>query len=51
MQQHELRQADLAAIFGSQSSVSAVHGGKGEINARRVRRLAKRFHVSAAVFI
>lgn len=51
MQQHELRQADLAGIFGSQSNVSEVLSGKREINARQARLLAKRFGVSPAVFI
>jgi HTH-type transcriptional regulator/antitoxin HigA len=51
MQQHELRQADLAEIFGSQSNVSEVLNGKREINARQARELAKRFRVSPAVFI
>ncbi len=51
MDQHRLRQADLAEIFGSQSNVSEVLNGKREINARQARALAARFHVSAAVFI
>jgi HTH-type transcriptional regulator / antitoxin HigA len=51
MQQHELRQADLSGIFGSQSNVSEVLNGKREINARQARELAKRFAVSPAVFI
>lgn len=51
MQQHELRQADLSEIFGSQSNVSEVLSSKREINARQARLLAKRFGVSPAVFI
>jgi HTH-type transcriptional regulator / antitoxin HigA len=51
MQQHKLRQADLAGIFGSQSNVSEVLNGKREINARQARELGKRFRVSPAVFI
>jgi HTH-type transcriptional regulator/antitoxin HigA len=51
MEQHNLRQADLAEIFGSQSNVSEVLNGKREINARQARALADRFSVSAAVFI
>ena len=51
MEQHNLRQADLAKIFGSQSNVSEVLNGKREINARQARALAGRFGVSAAVFI
>jgi len=51
MDQHGLRQADLADEFGSQSNVSEVLNGKREINARQARALAKRFGVSPAVFI
>jgi HTH-type transcriptional regulator/antitoxin HigA len=51
MDQHNLRQADLAEIFGSQSNVSEVLSGKREINARQARALATRFSVSAAIFI
>ena len=51
MQQHDLRQTDLATIFGSQSNVSEVLSGKREINARQARILAKRFGISPAVFI
>jgi HTH-type transcriptional regulator/antitoxin HigA len=51
MEEHDLRQADLAKIFGSQSNVSEILNGKREINARQARELAQRFHVSPAVFI
>jgi HTH-type transcriptional regulator / antitoxin HigA len=51
MDQHGLRQADLASEFGSQSNVSEVLSGKREINARQARALAKRFGVSPAVFV
>jgi len=51
MEQHGLRQTDLAQDFGSQSNVSEVLSGKREINARQARALAKRFGVSAATFI
>lgn len=51
MEQHELRQSDLAEIFGSQSNVSEILSGKREINARQARLLAKRFKVSPAAFI
>ena len=51
MEQHDLRQADLATIFGSQSNVSEILNGKREINARQARALAKRFGVSPAVLI
>jgi HTH-type transcriptional regulator / antitoxin HigA len=51
MEQHDLRQTDLAKDFGSQSNVSEVLSGKREINARQARSLATRFGVSPAVFI
>ena len=51
MQQHKLRQADLAGIFGSQSNVSEVFNSKREINASQARELGKRLQVSPAVFI
>lgn len=50
MQQHELLQSDLTEI-GSQGVVSEVLKGKRELNARQIKRLAKRFDVSPAVFI
>lgn len=50
MQQHDLRQSGLPEI-GSQGVVSEVLTGKRELNARQIKRLAKRFGVSAAVFI
>ena len=51
MEQHGLRQSDLAAVFGSQSNVSEILNGKREINARQARLLATRFKVSPAAFI
>lgn len=50
MEQHGLRQSDLPEI-GSQGVVSDVMRGRRELNAGQIRRLAKRFGVSAAVFI
>jgi HTH-type transcriptional regulator/antitoxin HigA len=51
MQQHGLRQVDLAVLFGSQSNVSEVLNEKRSINARQARALAERFGVSPAVFV
>jgi HTH-type transcriptional regulator/antitoxin HigA len=51
MEQHDLRQVDLAELFGSQSNVSEILNGKREINARQARALGKRFGVSPAAFI
>jgi HTH-type transcriptional regulator/antitoxin HigA len=50
MREHNLRQSDLPEI-GSQGVVSEVLAGKRELNARQIKRLAKRFRVSPAVFI
>jgi len=50
MQEHGLRQSELPEI-GSQGVVSEVLTSKRDLNARQIKRLAKRFGVSAAVFI
>ena len=50
MEEHGLRQADLPEI-GSQGVVSEILSGKRELNLRQIRELAKRFHVSPAVFV
>lgn len=51
MEQHELRQTDLAKEVGGQGVVSEILAGKRDLNARQIRALAKRFSVSPAVFI
>lgn len=50
MEQHDLRQSDLPEI-GAQSVVSAVLGGKRQLNARQIAALARRFKVPADVFV
>ncbi len=50
MREHDLRQSDLPEI-GSQGVVSEVLAGKRDLNARQIKRLAKRFNVSPAVFV
>lgn len=50
MREHELRQSDLPEI-GTQGVVSEVLAGKRELNTRQIRKLAKRFRVSPAVFV
>lgn len=50
MEEHGLRQSDLLEI-GSQGVVSEILNGKRELNVRQIRELARRFHVSPAVFI
>lgn len=51
MQQHGLKQGDLAKELGSQSVVSEVLAGRRDLDVRQVRALARRFRVSSAVFI
>ena len=51
MEEHSLKQTDLAEELGGQSIVSAILNGKRELNTRQVKALAKRFHVSPAVFL
>ena len=51
MEQHALKQADLAPELGTQSVVSEILNGRRQINARQAKALAQRFGVSAAVFI
>ncbi len=50
MEQHGLKQSDLAPLLGGQSVVSAILAGKRELNIRQVRHLSERFQVSPAVF-
>jgi HTH-type transcriptional regulator / antitoxin HigA len=50
MEANDLRQKDLASIFGSESIVSEVLSGKRAINKNHIEKLSKRFHVSPAVF-
>lgn len=50
MEEHELTTASFPEI-GSQEVVSEVLSGKQELSVQHIRALAKRFHVSPAVFI
>lgn len=50
MREHNLRQSDLPEI-GSQGVVSEVLTGKRELNTGQIKRLARRFGVSPAVFV
>jgi HTH-type transcriptional regulator / antitoxin HigA len=47
---HDLRQKDLATVFGSESIVSEVLHKKRELNKTHIEKLSKRFNVSPAVF-
>lgn len=50
MTEHGLRQTDFPDI-GSQGVISELLAGKRELNTRQIRKLAKRFGVSPAVFV
>jgi HTH-type transcriptional regulator/antitoxin HigA len=50
MDEHGLTQSDLPEI-GSQGVVFEILRGKRALNVRQIRALARRFHVSPAVFI
>jgi len=51
MEQHKLKQNDLKNEIGSQGVVSEVLNGKRQLNVDQIKKLAKRFHVSASTFI
>lgn len=50
MDANDLKQKDLAALFGSESIVSEVLHRKRDLNKAHIEKLSKRFHVSPAVF-
>ncbi len=50
MDQHGLKQKDLADVFGTPSIVSEVLSGKRELNKDHIKRLSERFHVSPELF-
>lgn len=50
MEEHGLTQSDLPEV-GTQRVVSEILNGRRELNLRQIRALAKRFHVSPAVFL
>ena len=50
MDANNLRQKDLAALFGSESIVSEVLHGKRGLSKAHIEKLSKRFAVSPAVF-
>jgi HTH-type transcriptional regulator/antitoxin HigA len=50
MDQHNLKQKDLADVFGTRSIVSEVLSGKRKLNKEHIERLSQRFHVSPDVF-
>src|SRR5258708_340195 len=50
MDANDLRQKDLAPIFGSESIVSEILHKKRELNKTHIEKLSKRFNISPAVF-
>lgn len=50
MDANDLRQKDLAPIFGSESIVSEVLHKKRDLNKTHIEKLSTRFRVSPAVF-
>lgn len=50
MEAHNLRQKDLASIFGTESIVSDVLNGKRKLTTEHIQRLSAHFGVSPAVF-
>src|SRR5947208_2416174 len=47
---NNLKQKDIAPIFGSEGVVSEVLSGKRDLTTRHIKELSERFHVSAAIF-
>jgi HTH-type transcriptional regulator/antitoxin HigA len=50
MDAHNLKQADMAGVFGSKSVVSDVLKGKRSLSKTHIQRLADKFHISPALF-
>jgi HTH-type transcriptional regulator/antitoxin HigA len=50
MTANDLRQKDLAPLFGSESIVSEVLSGKRWLNKRHIEKLSRRFKVSPELF-
>ena len=48
---NNLKQKDLVDVFGTPSIVSEVLHGKRQLTTEHIRRLSRRFHVSAEIFI
>jgi HTH-type transcriptional regulator / antitoxin HigA len=50
MAANNLKQKDLAPLFGAESIVSEVLNGKRELNKQHIEKLSQRFNVSPALF-
>ena len=51
MEENDLRQSDLADVFGTQSVVSEVLAGKREITKKQAKALAQKFSLRLEAFI
>jgi HTH-type transcriptional regulator/antitoxin HigA len=51
MKSHNLRQADLADIFGGQANVSKYLNGERALSKNQIAKLKKRFKISADCFV
>lgn len=51
MDEHDLTQAGLAPLFGTQSIVSEVLAGKRRLSLSHIRKLADHFNLPADVFL
>lgn len=51
MEENDLRQADLAEVFGTQSVVSEVLNGKREITKNQAKALAQKFSLRLEAFV
>ena len=50
MDQHQLKQIDLASTLGTASIVSEILNGKRQLNKRQIEALSKHFKISPAAF-
>ncbi len=50
LEQHGLKQRDIAADLGGESVVSEVLSGRRKLNTTHIERLSNRFHVSPEIF-
>ena len=51
MESNGLKQKDVVDVFGSPSVVSEVLNGKRQLSKEHIRKLSKRFNVSAELFL
>ena len=51
LDQHNLKQRDLAGIFGGEPQVSMFLSGQRRLTIQQIQGLSERFHVSADVFL